>query len=208
MTPQPRRRLRGEQRREQIIDESLRVFAEQGYRNASTAEIAERCGLSQPGLWHYFPNKAALLTAVLAQRDLRDLERFAAGERLRGVGALRRLQVLVRANESVPGLVQLFTVVSGEAVTADHPAREWATRHYRALRDRLVEALREGIDDGELRADLDVAALAGQIVATIDGLQLQWLLDPERVDMAAFFDDYIEGLIARIRVEDSDDSGA
>ncbi|MEV6773791.1 TetR/AcrR family transcriptional regulator [Nocardia sp. NPDC051030] len=196
MTPQ--RRTRGEARREQIIDEALKAFADNGYRSASIAEIAERCGLSQPGLLHYFPNKAALLAAVLEYRDRLDYDRFGFDRNLRGKAALQKMVQLVEHNEHVPGLVQLFTVVTSEAVTVDHPARDWVVNRYRLLQAYLVKVLEDGIADGEFRPDINTAAHARQIFAMMDGLQLQWLLDPEHVDMPALFRTYIDELIASI----------
>ncbi|WP_067568141.1 TetR/AcrR family transcriptional regulator [Nocardia acidivorans] len=198
MTPHPQRRRRGDDRREQIIDQALKSFAENGYRNSSIADIAERCGLSQPGLLHYFPNKAALLAAVLEYRDRLDTDRLGMNRQLRGKDALGQLVRLVEHNMHVPGLVQLFTVVTSEAVTLDHPARDWVVNRYRVLETFLAGALDGGIADGTLRPDINTTAIARQITAMMDGLQLQWLLDPERVDMAALFRAYIDGLSAQL----------
>ncbi|MBL1074287.1 TetR/AcrR family transcriptional regulator [Nocardia sp. 2] len=198
MSPHPQRRMRADARREQIIDEALKTFADNGYRNASIAEIAERCGLSQPGLLHYFPTKAALLAAVLEYRDRLDYDRLNFGQQLRGKEALIRLAQLVEHNTHVPGLVRLFTVVTGEAVTTDHPAHDWARNRYRIMQSYLRNGLDAGIADGTIRAGIDTAAVAAQIFAMMDGLQLQWLLDPERVDMAALFRAYIDDLLADI----------
>lgn len=200
MSPHPQRRRRGEDRREQIIDEALKTFADNGYRHASIAEIATRCGLSQPGLLHYFPTKAALLSAVLDQRDRLDYERLGFERRPRGIAALDRLAQLVEHNAHVPGLVRLFTVVTGEAVTADHPARDWVVQRYRTVETFLAGALDDGIADGDIRADVDTLALARQILAMMDGLQLQWLLAPERVDMGRLFRAYIGEVTAHISV--------
>ncbi|MFF2082892.1 TetR/AcrR family transcriptional regulator [Nocardia sp. NPDC058176] len=198
MTPHPQRRRRGDDRREQIIDQALASFAENGYHNSSIAEIATRCGLSQPGLLHYFPNKAALLAAVLDYRDRLDYDRLGMNRQLRGTDALQQLVRLVEHNTHVPGLVQLFTVVTSEAVTTDHPARTWVVDRYRILETHLAAALEGGITDGTFRPDIDAPAVARQITAMMDGLQLQWLLDPDRVDMATLFRTYIDDLTIRL----------
>ncbi|MCP9619541.1 TetR family transcriptional regulator [Nocardia otitidiscaviarum] len=195
---QRRSRPRGEARRELILDVALKSFAENGFRGSSIAEIAELCGLSQPGLLHYFPSKAALLAAVLEYRDRLDAERLEFGAPLSGPDALRRLARLVEHNTHVPGLVQLFTVVTGESVTDDHPAHAWAADRYRRLESGLARALDAGIAEGTVRADIDTKAVARQVFAMMDGLQQQWLLDPDAVDMGALFGDYIEQVIAHI----------
>lgn len=193
---------RGEARKEQILDVALKSFAENGFHKSSIAEIADLCGLSQPGLLHHFPTKAALLAAVLEYRDRLDGQRIEFGEPLHGPDALRRLARLVEYNTHVPGLVQLFTVVTGEAVTDDHPAHAWAAARYRTLEQTVAEALDGGIVDGTIRPGVDTKAVARQVAAMMDGLQLQWLLDPETVDMAALFHSYIDDLIALIGLGD------
>jgi len=193
-------RPHGDARKERILDVALKTFADNGFRGASIAEIADRCGLSQPGLLHHFPSKAALLAAVLDHRDRLDAERLGFGEELRGAEALERLATLVEHNAQLPGLVRLFTVVTGEAVAEGHPAHDWAVRRYRALEGFLARALEAGVADGTLAPGIDAAAVARQVFAMMDGLQSQWLLDPSSADMPALFRDYIEQLIARISV--------
>lgn len=46
-------------------------------------------------------------------------------------------------------------------------------------RANIATGLRAGIDAGEIRLDVDCAALAAKIAAMMNGLELQWLLDPD-----------------------------
>ncbi|WP_242454140.1 TetR/AcrR family transcriptional regulator [Bailinhaonella thermotolerans] len=186
----------GEARRERILHTAMQEFAEHGYRGASLARIAERCELSQPGLLHHFPSKERLLVAVLELRDRMDAERIG---HVTGAAMLHALADLVERNSRVPGLVQLFTVLSGEAVTADHPAHTWATERYRALRAALTEAFREAVAAGDFRPDTDPESQADRLIAVMDGLQLQWLLEPDRVDMPKIFRAHIEDLLKALR---------
>lgn len=188
----------GDARRERILAIAIQEFAENGYRGTSLARIAERAELSQAGLLHHFKSKERLLVAVLEYRDDLDAQRFDSGDRS-GVAALRALADVVEHNSRVPGLVQLFSVISGEAVTGDHPGHDWARERYRRLRSEVSGALRRGSQDGEFRAGLDAEAHADRLIAMMDGLQTQWLIDPEQVDMAAVFRGYIDDLIATLR---------
>ncbi|MDX3800801.1 TetR family transcriptional regulator C-terminal domain-containing protein [Streptomyces sp. AK04-3B] len=52
---------------------------------------------------------------------------------------------------------------------------------------------------GELRPDIDADRIARQVIAVMDGLQPQWLLDPESVDMVADFRAYIDDLVDSLR---------
>jgi TetR/AcrR family transcriptional regulator len=57
----PAKRLR----RDEIVDEATRLFAERGYEGASMADLAERVGLRKASLFHHFASKDVLYTAVL-----------------------------------------------------------------------------------------------------------------------------------------------
>lgn len=186
----------GDARRSRILNVALEEFAANGYRGASLARIAERAGLSQPGLLHHFRTKAGLLIAVLELRDEQDNARFGPAESSAALAALVRL---VEHNARVPGLVQLFAVVTAEATAPDHPAHTWVQSRYRWLRKLIGDALRAGVESGELRPGINAETYADQIIAMMDGLQLQWLLAPGEIDMPAVFRHYIDELIAGLR---------
>jgi AcrR family transcriptional regulator len=154
------------------------------------AGIAAAAGLTNAGLLHHFPSKEELLVAVLQERDRLDGERF----HLRGFTGLEALDALVKlveANMSTPGLVRAFTVLMGESAAEDHPAGQWFRERYPRRSANLAAALRAGIDAGQIRPDTNCDAVAVEVIAMMDGLQVQWVLNPERVDMARLFAHYI-----------------
>ncbi|WP_299530464.1 TetR/AcrR family transcriptional regulator [uncultured Streptomyces sp.] len=182
-------RARSEERRAEILAAALTVIAERGYRGATLGAVAERVGLSQQGLLHYFPTKEALLVAVLEDRDRWDT----GGGAARGGGAWRPdlLASLVEYNAMRPGVVQTFSALLGESVTEDHPAREFFTTRYVQVRADMAASLRA--EYGEvLPGGLTPERAAVLMVAVLDGLQYQWLLDPSAVDMPAAFRDFLE----------------
>ncbi|MBA2809741.1 TetR/AcrR family transcriptional regulator [Streptomyces sp. KM273126] len=198
-TPGRRGYAKGKARREEIVRTALRTFAEQGYRSTSMREIAEAVGLSQAGLLHHFRNKDDLLTEVLR---LRDAEQSAFNRALaeeNGMVALRRLVDLMELNATQAGLVRLYTVLRGESVGGDHPAQPYFAERFLMLRERVAGYLRHARDvEGVIRADVDVLVASTLIMAVMDGLQTQWLLAPDAVDLAGdfarFMDDYLRGL--------------
>ncbi|MEU6271711.1 TetR family transcriptional regulator [Streptomyces populi] len=176
-------RTRSEERRAEIVRAALEVIAERGYRGASLAAVAERVGLTQQGLLHHFPTKEALLVAVLRERDQWDA--------LPGTGWRADLLVsLVEYNAMRPGIIQTFSALLGESVTEGHPARAFFTRRYTTVRADMAAALRAEYGE-RLPSGLTPERAAPLLVAVMDGLQYQWLLDPESVDMAAAFRDFL-----------------
>lgn len=55
-------------RREQILKTALKLFAAQGFDATSTRQIAKEAGIAEGLIFHYFPTKASLLTALLENR--------------------------------------------------------------------------------------------------------------------------------------------
>jgi AcrR family transcriptional regulator len=173
-----------------VVQSALRAYATNGYSGSSLSGIASEAGLTTAGLLHHFPSKEELLVAVLQERDRADGERF----QLRGfvgLDALDALVKLVEANVQTPGLVRAFTVLVGESAAEDHPAAQWFRERYPRRCQNLAAALRAGIESGEIRPETDSDAVATEVIAMMDGLQVQWVLNPERVDMARLFAHYI-----------------
>lgn len=98
-------------------------------------------------------------------------------------------------NTEREGIVRLYAVLSAESVTEGHPAQEYFRDRYAGLRTMVTEALAEACERGETRADLDLEDAANAIIAVMDGLQVQWLLAPDSVDMAASTDRAITALL-------------
>lgn len=181
------RATRNEDRKTEIIQAALEVISERGYRGASLAAVAERVGLTQQGLLHYFPTKEALLIAVLEIRDQWDMASAAlAGST---VWPMEMLINLVEYNSTRPGIVQVFTVLAGDSVTEGHPAKAYFKDRYRWVRENAVESLRAEYGD-VLPGGLTPEQAGPLLVAVMDGLQVQWLHDPESVDMTRSMRDF------------------
>lgn len=174
--------VKGLARRDEIIDGAIELFGRIGYRNATILDIATHVGISRTGLLHHFPSKEVLLKAVLAKRDLADIERFGRSED--PLGDLRNLVSLMRHNASIPDLVGLFAVLSAEAADPAHPAHDYFVRRYERARAAMRAALVRAYDADLLAPGVDVDHESRSLVALLDGLQIQWLLAPHEVDMA------------------------
>src|SRR6185369_6125581 len=123
--PPPRRRLKPSARRRQILDVATREIAASGFRGAALAEIADSVGVSQPGLLHHYPSKAALLLAVLEQKSAEDTqlvdEVFANGDASVG----QAMTALVAMNQRDPERIRLYCVTSAESIDPQHPAHDF-----------------------------------------------------------------------------------
>ena len=178
---------KGDARRELIVDVASEVFGTQGFRAATMLQIAAACGISRTGLLHHFPSKESLLEAVLARRDHgpTDPDVPPAADPDDGRAMLRRLLSVVEHNATQPQIVNLFSVLSAEAGDRSHPAHDYFSARYVRLRAELERALTQLAATGELVPGNDPRALAVEIIALMDGLQVQWVLAPDQIDMVS-----------------------
>jgi len=170
---------RSERTVEAILAAAARVFAQRGYAGSTTNHIATRAGVSVGSLYEYFPNKDALLVA-LVERHLEE------------AGALltTTLASAIPADGTLPPLRLLVHALVDAALKlhADNPRLhrvlfEEAPRPPR-IRQRLESLevhLREGVE-ALLRVHPEVrvpshAVAAGMLVRTVEALTHRAVLD-------------------------------
>ena len=198
--PRTRRAPKGEKRREELLDAALQLFSLEGYSGASIARIAEMAGISVAGVLHHFPNKVALLMGVLMRRD--EVNQRISEEvqiELTLTSFLGGLRQINRSNATAPGVIRAFSILNAESLVESHPAWEWFQSRYIAIHQRMRARLDHLVLAGEVRGDVDLDALIHQILAMMDGLQLQWLRFPETVDLVQRFDAYMAQVERDIR---------
>ncbi len=151
-TPSPR----AQRSRRRILEAAGRCLAAEGFARTTVEQIASTAGVSKALVYHHFRGKQEILEAVL-EDTLADWERltrvdFRAGNSvLECVAELHRASVsFARDRPVVRALFRLdpsliLSLGSGAAV------REALAR----FRDTLTGMLKDGVETGELRADLD-----------------------------------------------------
>lgn len=156
--------------RRRIVEACLEVFIESGYRATTMKAVAERAGISQRGLVHHFPDKEELLAAVLEARDRR------TGPGHPELGNARALAKVLRTHFETlaqPGFPELHTVLSGEAISRDHPAHGYYQERYASLRLYIAASFDALRAQGRLRSPIDSGTLATMVIGLMDGLQVQ-----------------------------------
>ena len=188
----------GIRRREQIIATAITVFGEYGYAGGSIRTIADRVGVSHATLLQHFGSKEGLLTAVLEEWDRQTVEARLAD--VSGLGYFRRLPAVMGAHQSNRGLLELFTTIAAEASNPAHPAHAFIQRRYTDNLATLATHLQQAVDTGDV-APLTPAEIEIEVrlvTAVLDGIGLQWLLDPS-TDITASVETYINRTVAAWR---------
>jgi AcrR family transcriptional regulator len=168
-------------RRESILDAALQVFAVAGFNGSSLKQVAEIVGITEAGILHHFKNKGTLLLEVLKRRE--ELNRHSSGlANTDGIVQVAEWIAVQKENSTLPGIIELFTILSAEATAANHPAHEYFQQRYSKVTSNLTRMFQNLKDSNFLATDESPEDLGASLVALSDGLQLQWLLNPA-VDM-------------------------
>ncbi|MEV4951250.1 TetR/AcrR family transcriptional regulator [Paenarthrobacter nitroguajacolicus] len=186
---------KGVQRRGEIIDAAARIFARHGYHAGSLRHIAEEVGVTGATLISYFGSKEGLLVAVL-KRWQEESSRWQGPHT--GLEHIRALVMLMRYHTTHRGFIELFLTLSTEASNPDHPARDFIVKRYEDTVHGFRKQLLTAIDAGDIlplpdhAIDLEVRSL----IALMDGLELQWLLNPD-LDLVSSFQAQLNITISR-----------
>lgn len=200
----PRRRKSA--RRAEILAAARQVFLERAFDEAAISEIAARAGCVDGTIYTYFRGKRDLFDAVLAEfydRLIADIEpRFAAI-----AGTRDRLTYLIARHLQIaiddPAFARLIIRESRGQSLYFGSKLHALNRRYAQF---LLRTLRDGIERGDLRADLDPLLARDLVFGGLEhhvwhGLGRQRRLDPNRV-AAAMVDLFLAGWAAPARNDD------
>jgi TetR/AcrR family transcriptional regulator len=167
----PRPRLPKEARRQAVLDAACRVFSRSSYRGATTADIAEEAGISEPILYRHFGSKRDLYLACLDEswRDFRALsEKVVAKAPETCLGAIADAYTTKGAKIR---LVDLWIQALSES--EDSVIAKALRSQIREVHDFFAELIRDGQARGVVHADRDPVAeawifVAGGLLGTMD----------------------------------------
>lgn len=174
-----------EERRNEILAAAKRIFARKGYSATRIGDVAGEAGIANGTVYLYFSSREEILVAAFEEFEERLLARVHGI--LEGEGpALEKLRSGVRAVlgglGADPDLSRVALDFWSAGAFEDGGPRIDFGRVYGRYRKVIGGLLEEGKREGSVRQDLpeDTPAV---IVGAIEGVLLQWIVDPEAVCM-------------------------
>ncbi|MGI9612616.1 MAG: TetR/AcrR family transcriptional regulator [Acidimicrobiales bacterium] len=160
------------------------LAVEGGVKAMTFAAIGERADLSRSMVTARFGNKDGMIDALVTDLVGRWSHRTLGDDlnRLSGLQAVLAFfdAIAAQAAKRSHGLRVLWALMA-EATTDPALAEHFRIFH-RDMRRDMVRVLQRGQNDGSIRPDVDVDAVAGAIVASFRGVGYQWLIDPDQFD--------------------------
>lgn len=168
----------GVRRREQILAAAIEVFGQSGFAGGSIRAIADRVGVSHATLLQHFGSKEGLLVAVLQEWDRQTVARSL--DDATGLDYFQRLPEVMAGHQAHRGLLELFTTIAAEASNPDHPAHDFIQHRYTHNLATLAGHLQQAVDAGHIPpfTPAEIQTEVRLVTAVLDGIGLQWLLDP------------------------------
>ena len=199
MTPRPD--IKGE-RKNQILDAAMSVFAQKGFHQARMDDIVEQSGLSKGTIYWYFKSKDEIIATIMGRifetefESLQGLleEDSSAGSKIK--------KFINMAQYDVENML-LQTPLTYEFISAasrDSEIRLTLQKYLRSYIELIIPIIEQGVDSGEFRSiEPEDASIA--IGALFEGIILLWVYDPEIVDLNHHMNTSIELLLKGLNSE-------
>jgi len=190
-----------EDKRRQLLDAAVRVFARKGFHASRVGDIAEEAGVAHGLLYHYFKSKDQVLEAVFHENwsllvtRIESVEETAepAADQLRHISA-----IVLRTWLHLPDVVRVVIQEFGRSPELGERIGELTLPI-----DAIQRVITRGIESGEFRKDVDPVFAATVVYGAIDELLTGWVLGrlpSAEEDVAKAEQTMIEVILAGLQV--------
>jgi AcrR family transcriptional regulator len=170
---------RGEATRRKVLDAAEEVFGEQGYYEASIAEITRRAGVAQGTYYIYFHSKREIFTELIEDIS----ERLRADMRESIADASNRIEVEKRGFKAFFQFVASHRRIYSIVQEAERVAPEAFYTYYQKISQGYIRGLKEAMDDGSIRT-LDPETIAYTLMGIGHFVAQRWLIWPQEGEAA------------------------
>lgn len=170
------------ERRQEILTAAERIFDAHGYAATTVEAVAAEAGISKGSIYNYFRSKRDLFTQVFSAAlagDEADFDRVAtspttAAEKLNWV--VDNWAGRMEHHKRIGGLVLEFWATAARQEQEGELAG-WFEQQYTHWRQKIAAIIAQGLEAGEFDRDLQPEVAASLIMAMLDGIIVQSILD-------------------------------
>lgn len=182
----PTRKQQREASIEKIFDAALQLFVSRGYKSTTVEQIANEIGLTKGAVYFYFKTKEAIMLGLLEQAEEIVVDRMIDDSSAAGHSARDKLVAFVHGQARLalehPLHILLLILMSLEFVGLGGEIEDRIRDLYRRMYQELEAIIRLGQTSGEIRDDVGARELASMLMASHDGVFLEWYRRREELD--------------------------
>jgi len=167
-----------------ILEATLELLQEHGYRGVTIEGVAARAGVGRPTIYRRWPSKPAIVVAALVQSARLAIPMPDTGSLRRDLIAFQRHQVeLMNAPDARRVTAGLVADLADDPELAD----TYVSQYLAPRRAQVWQLLQRGIDRGELSADVDLAFVYDLLVGPLFMRAVVWAqpLEPDAAEKTA-----------------------
>jgi TetR/AcrR family fatty acid metabolism transcriptional regulator len=181
-----------------ILEAAVKVFARQGFRQSTVAQIAKEAGVADGTIYLYFKNKDDILVHFFSFKAKQVFDRFRE-EVARGADSLEKLRNLIRVHlgefQRDPDMAVVYQIET-------HQSRRLAEEQIREMgkmyRDIISDIVEEGQQEGLIRRDLYLSLVKRFILGAVEETIGTWLHSGRSYDLVSMADPLVDLFIKGI----------
>lgn len=165
-------------KRRQILDAAIRVFARQGFHSTRVADIADEAGVAYGLVYHYFKSKDEVLNELFSERWSLLLAAIDEADRSGELTPRAKLEAVAGfIVESYRHNPELMKVIIVEVTRAANSFGRTHLPEIRRAYDSIAKIVAEGQEAGAFRRDVDPAFASMAFYGAIEQLLSGWIFD-------------------------------
>lgn len=190
-------------KRQQIIRAATKIFAHDGYYNARVSDIAKEAGIAHGTVYLYFDSKEELLITIFDEQ-MAELVSYVRTEVEKEKGAFEKLHRMITIQmqliETNRELTELLLIEFRHSSKFFEDSSLDRTLDYIKL---IGDVLKEGIDEGIIREDVDVSTAATMLFCSIEGIVTRWILEDAQYSLEETANTVMEIFLDGIRTQEN-----
>jgi TetR/AcrR family transcriptional regulator, fatty acid metabolism regulator protein len=164
-------------KRRQILDAAVRVFARQGFHATRVSDIADEAGVAYGLVYHYFRSKDEVLNELFVERWSLLLTAIEEADRAGGTHRERLAAVASFIIDSYRHDPELMKVIIVEVTRAANSFGRTHLAEIRRAYESIAKIVADGQEAGEFRADVEPIFASMSFYGAIEQLLSGWIFD-------------------------------
>lgn len=188
--------------RKKIINATLKLFVKNGYHGTSISDISNAIRLTKGGIYSHFKRKDILLKTILEEYEKNFLDIMIEEVRaVRGTGMQKMIHLLKFATNFAAENRELCLCLVVLSTELCSPGKKYKhiVRLYVKYRKLFADILKEGVEDGSFREDVNPNILALNLIGVNEGNLLQWNMNKGECNSGKFTRSLMRLLLNGIR---------
>jgi AcrR family transcriptional regulator len=183
-------------KREEILNESLKLFVQKGFNHTAVREITEATGLSKAAFYWHFSSKDELLMIILDKYESSYVDGVSAALKATKGNFLQKFKYMHKwtaefaynNRDLCVGFTTMAAEIAGSGTIIESKIRDIQNKH----RGFLKKLLLLGRKEGKIRDDLDLNLMVHVIAVIYESMLIEWYSHRNDIDGSKFAKTYRE----------------